>query len=41
MYLKIKVDRASFHSALQNFKIDVDIAIEKTHSHEDRIHWVI
>jgi hypothetical protein len=32
MYLKIKIHQTSFHCALQNFKIDVDIAIEKTHS---------
>jgi hypothetical protein len=25
----------------QNIKIDADIAIEKTHSHADRIHWAI
>jgi hypothetical protein len=41
MYLEIKIHQPSFHSALQNFKVDVDIAIEKTHNHEDRIHWAI
>jgi hypothetical protein len=28
--LKIKIHQTSFNCALQNFKIDVDIAIEKT-----------
>jgi hypothetical protein len=41
MYLKIKIHQTSISCALQNFKIDVDIAIEKTHSHADRIHWVV
>jgi hypothetical protein len=41
MYLKIKIHPTSFNCARQNFKIDVNIAIEKTHSHADRIHWVI
>jgi hypothetical protein len=41
MNLEIKIYQTSFHCALQNFKIDVDIAIEKPHNHADRIHWVI
>jgi hypothetical protein len=41
IYLKIKIHQMSFNCALQKYKIDVDIAIEKTHSHADRIHWVI
>jgi hypothetical protein len=41
MYLKIKIHQTSFNCALQNFKIAVDIVIEKTQSHADRIHWVI
>jgi hypothetical protein len=41
MYLKIKIHQISFHCTLQNFKIDVDIAIEKTHNHVDHIYWEI
>jgi hypothetical protein len=41
MYLKTKIHQTSFNCALQNFKNDVDKAIEKTHSHAYRIHWVI
>jgi hypothetical protein len=41
MYLKTKIHQTSFHCALQNYKIDIDIAIEKTHSHADRIRWAI
>jgi hypothetical protein len=41
MYLKIKIHPTSFRCALKNFKIDINIAIDKTHSHADRIHWAI
>jgi hypothetical protein len=41
MYLKIKIHQTSFNGVLQNFKIDVDKDIEKTHSHAGRIHWAI
>jgi hypothetical protein len=41
MYLKIKIHQTSFDGALQIFKIDVNIALEKTHSHADPIHWAI
>jgi hypothetical protein len=41
MYLKIKIHQTSFHCTLINFKTDNDIAIEKTDSHADRIHWAI
>jgi hypothetical protein len=41
MYLKIKIQQTPFNCALQSLKIDLDIAIEKTHSQVNRIHWVI
>jgi hypothetical protein len=41
MYLKIKIHQTQFNCALQNFKINVDIAVEKTYSHVGHIHWVI
>jgi hypothetical protein len=41
MYYKIKIHQTSFHCVQLNFKIDVDIAIEKTHSHENSIYWPI
>jgi hypothetical protein len=40
-FMNLKIHQKSLHCALQNFKIDVDIAIEKTHSHENRIYWEI
>jgi hypothetical protein len=39
--LKIKIHQTSFRFELQNFKIDIDIAIEKPHNYAGRIHWVI
>jgi hypothetical protein len=39
--MNLKIHQTSFNWAFQNFKIDVDIALEKTHSHADRIHWVL
>jgi hypothetical protein len=36
-----RMGSTTFSYVLQNYKIDVYIAMEKTHNHADRIHWAI